>query len=68
MKALRSEVQGLESQLETRRVVDRAKGMLMDEHAMKEGYAFSFIQRTAMRESKKMKAVAERIISGELRP
>jgi response regulator NasT len=68
MKALRSEVQGLESQLETRRVVDRAKGMLMDEHGMKEGDAFSFVQRTAMRERQTMKAVAERIISGELRP
>jgi two-component system, response regulator PdtaR len=68
MKALRSEVQGLESQLETRRVVDRAKGLLMDEHGMKEGEAFSFIQRTAMRERQTMKAVADRIISGELRP
>ena len=68
MKALRSEVQGLEGQLETRRVVDRAKGMLMDEHGMKEADAFTFIQQTAMRERQTMKAVADRIISGELRP
>ncbi|MBW3558076.1 MAG: ANTAR domain-containing protein, partial [Actinobacteria bacterium] len=68
MRALRAEVDGLEEQLETRRVLDRAKGILMDEHAMKEGDAFSFIQRTAMQRRLRMKAVAEQIIAGEMRP
>lgn len=68
MKALRAEVGDLEESLETRRVTDRAKGILMDECGMKEIDAFSFIQKTAMRQRAKMKAVAERIISGELRP
>ncbi len=68
MRALRAEVDGLEEQLETRRVLDRAKGILMDEHAMKEGDAFSFIQRTAMQRRLRMKTVAEQIIAGELRP
>ena len=36
-------------QLETRKVVDRAKGKLMDEHGLTEGDAFRFIQKTAMR-------------------
>src|SRR5688572_21435586 len=68
MRALREEVQGLENQLETRRVVDRAKGVLMDECGLKEHEAFSFIQKTAMQLRVTMKAVAERVISGELRP
>ena len=68
MRALRSEVGNLEEQLETRRFLDRAKGLLMDECGMKEGDAFSFIQKTAMEQRKKMKAIAEAIIAGELRP
>jgi AmiR/NasT family two-component response regulator len=68
MKALREEVQGLEDQLETRRLVDRAKGILMDECAMKEHDAFSFVQKTAMQERLTMKKIAERVIAGELRP
>jgi len=68
MKALRDEVQGLEDQLETRRKVDRAKGILMDEHGMKENEAFSFIQKTAMQQRVTMKSIADRVISGELRP
>ncbi|MDQ1404301.1 MAG: two-component system, response regulator PdtaR [Actinomycetota bacterium] len=68
MKALEGEVSSLEDQLETRKVVDRAKGMLMDRHAMAEADAFSFIQKTAMRERLTMKAVAQKIIDGELSP
>jgi response regulator NasT len=68
MRALEAEVRGLEEQLETRRVVDRGKGMLMDAHGLSESDAFSFIQRTAMRERQTMKAVAERVIAGELHP
>jgi response regulator NasT len=68
MKALAEQAQTLEDQLETRKIVDRAKGRLMDDHHMSEGDAFSFIQRTAMRERLTMKAVSERIIAGELAP
>jgi len=68
MMALEAEVRGLEEQLETRRLVDRAKGMLMDGHEMSEGSAFSFIQQTAMRERVTMKVIARRVIDGELAP
>ncbi len=68
MKALESENKNLEQQLETRKVVDRAKGRLMDVHGMSESDAFSFIQRTAMRERQTMKATAQRILAGELSP
>lgn len=68
MKALESEVKGLEEQLETRKVVDRAKGMLMDKHKMSENDAFGFIQKTAMQQRATMKAIAQKIIDGDITP
>jgi AmiR/NasT family two-component response regulator len=68
MRALEDEVKDLEEQLETRRLVDRAKGMLMDKHGLSENDAFSFVQKTAMRERTTMKAIAQQIIDGGLQP
>ena len=68
MRALEAEVRGLEDQLETRRDVDRAKGILMDRHGMAEAEAFTFVQRTAMKERATMKAIARRIMDGDLTP
>ena len=68
MQALHAEVKGLEEQLDTRRVVDRAKGILMDTHKLSERDAFDWIQKTAMRERLTMKVVGQRIIDGELTP
>jgi response regulator NasT len=65
---LTDEVASLEDKLETRRAVDRAKGVLMDQHAMPEAEAFSFIQRTAMSRRVRMQAVAREIIEGSLTP
>jgi two-component system, response regulator PdtaR len=68
MKALAQEVKSLEEQLETRRVVERAKGLLMDEQEMKEVDAFNWIQKSAMRERVTMREIARRIINDGLRP
>jgi AmiR/NasT family two-component response regulator len=68
LKALAQQARTAEEGLETRKIVDRAKGRLMDLHKLSENDAFSFIQKTAMRERKTMRAVAERIIAGELKP
>ncbi len=68
MRALAEQAQSLEEQLETRKLVDRAKGRLMDEHHLAEADAFAFVQKTAMRERLTMKAVAERVLAGELAP
>ncbi len=68
MRALRSEVGALEDQLETRKKVDRAKGVLMDAHGLAEAEAFRFIQQNAMKERTTMKVIAERVVAGELRP
>jgi response regulator NasT len=66
--ALSGEVRGLEDRLDTRKLVDRAKGVLMDRHGLKEAEAFSFIQRTAMNERTRMRDVADRVIAGTLKP
>jgi AmiR/NasT family two-component response regulator len=68
LSALADEVKGLEEQLETRKVVDRAKGILMDRHGLSEQDAFSFIQKRAMTERTKMKTIAERVVAGDLTP
>ena len=68
LKALHDQATSLEEQLATRKVVDRAKGQLMDSHSMTEAAAFSFIQKTAMRDRATMKAVAQRVIDGGLAP
>jgi len=65
---LSKEVASLEDKLETRRVVDRAKGVLMDSHGMSEKDAFSFIQRMAMDRRTPMRQVAQAIIDGTLSP
>ena len=63
MTALDGEVRTLEERLETRKVVERAKGVLMTEQGMTEADAFRWIQRTAMNERTSMKALAERILA-----
>ena len=64
LRSLTGEIDALGEQLEARKAIDRAKGILMDERKMTEQDAFAFIQRTAMSERSKMRAVAERVIEG----
>ena len=68
LMALNGEVDALEEQLEARKIIDRAKGVLIDTHGLSESDAFGFIQRAAMNHRSTMKGVAERILSGEVRP
>lgn len=68
LKALHDQATSLEEQLETRKVVDRAKGQLMDQRGLTEAAAFAFIQKTAMAERQTMKDVAQRVLDGELAP
>ena len=58
----------LEDKLETRRVVDRAKAVLMDRHELSELDAFNFIQRTAMDRRVRMQQVAREVLDGTLTP
>ncbi len=68
LRSLTGEIDALGEQLESRKVIDRAKGVLMDELGMSETDAFAFVQRTAMSERTRMRDVADRILDGSLRP
>jgi AmiR/NasT family two-component response regulator len=62
MIALQNEVADLTERLETRKLVDRAKGILMQAMKLSEPDAFKWIQRTAMDKRVSMKQVAEAVI------
>jgi response regulator NasT len=65
MKSLAEEVADLHERLETRKVIDRAKGILMKALNLSEPEAFSWIQRAAMDRRLTMKEVAHAVISPE---
>ncbi len=65
MKALEAEVKDIHERLESRKLIDRAKGILMGALNLSEPEAFSWIQKTAMDRRISMKAVAEAVISPE---
>jgi AmiR/NasT family two-component response regulator len=65
MKALKEESSSLEEQLATRKVVDRAKGRLIDAQGMSEGDAFRYLQKKAMDDRRSMRSVAEEILGAE---
>lgn len=63
MKSLEVEVANLHERLETRKVIDRAKGILMQALNLSEPEAFSWIQKAAMDRRITMKEVAEAVIN-----
>ncbi|MFF5227526.1 ANTAR domain-containing response regulator [Dactylosporangium sp. NPDC000521] len=63
LAVLEEEVATLTDRLETRKVVERAKGQLMATYSMNEPQAFKWIQRTAMDHRMTMREVADRIIA-----
>ena len=62
MHELESTVGDLEGKLETRKIVDRAKGILMEKLSMSEADAFRRIQQQSMNQRRSMKEIAEAII------
>lgn len=66
--ALEGEVAGLAERLEARKVIERAKGVLMTEARMTEPEAFRYIQRAAMDRRTSMRAIATGVVSGDLPP
>jgi two-component system, response regulator PdtaR len=67
-RALEDEVATLGERLDTRKIVDRAKGLLMTRQQMTEPEAFRWIQRTAMDRRTTMKAVAQAVVEGLATP
>jgi AmiR/NasT family two-component response regulator len=68
MKSLAAEVADLHERLETRKVIDRAKGILMAALNLTEPQAFSWIQKAAMDRRLTMKEVAQAVISPDAVP
>ncbi len=63
LRALSGEVADLTQRLETRKMLDRAKGRLQTEHGMTEPEAFRWIQKAAMDGRRSMREVAEAVIA-----
>jgi two-component system, response regulator PdtaR len=62
LRALKTESSDLAGQLETRKLVDRAKGKLIDSDGMTESEAFRHIQKRAMDERRSMREIASSIL------
>jgi response regulator NasT len=62
LREIESSVSELENKLETRKAMDRAKGILMDQYGMKEQEAFRRIQTQSMNSRKSMREIAEAVL------
>jgi response regulator NasT len=68
MLSLEKENASLAARLEARKLIDRAKGRLMDEHGMTEAASWRFLQTTAMRTRRTIGDVAADVIANKLTP
>jgi two-component system, response regulator PdtaR len=68
LTALERDVEDLQSRLEARKAIDRAKGRLMDDHGLAEQDAWRFLQQQAMANRVKIDEIARRVVDGELQP
>ena len=68
LAALENEVSDLQERLETRKIVDRAKGKLETDFGMSEPEAFRWIQKTSMDRRTSMRSVAEGVVEGTVSP
>ena len=66
--ALERENADLAERLEARKLTDRAKGRLMDEHSMSESDSWRFLQKSAMNSRRTIAQVARDVIDGSLTP
>jgi response regulator NasT len=64
-RAMETKVKDLEEALATRKVVEKAKGVLMEKYKLSENEAFKRIQRLSMNNRKSMREVAEAILLAE---
>lgn len=62
LRELEREVTDLKEALETRKLVERAKGVLMEVHGLREADAFNRMRKTSMDNRKSMREVAEAIL------
>ncbi|MCY3851320.1 MAG: response regulator [Acidimicrobiaceae bacterium] len=62
---LEEQVSDLSERLEVRKLIDRAKGRLIDDHNMSENDAFRFLQQQAMSSRRSMADLADDVLSGK---
>ncbi len=67
IRALQEEIGGLEDALATRKLIERAKGVLMRRQGLDESAAFAQIQRQARASRRPMKDIAEEILAEDTR-
>ncbi|MGH2670248.1 MAG: ANTAR domain-containing response regulator [bacterium] len=65
MARLQEEVRTLQDQLQTRKLVERAKGILMDRLGLSEHDAFRKLQKASQDENRKMREIADSVIRAE---
>jgi two-component system, response regulator PdtaR len=65
LRALAAEVHDLTDRLDTRKLLDRAKGLLQSKAGMTEPAAFRWIQKTSMDRRTSMRAVAQAVVDGD---
>jgi response regulator NasT len=68
LAALERDVEDLQGRLEARKLIDRAKGRLMDEHHLPEQDAWRFLQQSAMANRVRIDQVAQDVLDGKLAP
>lgn len=68
LTSLERSVGDLEERLNARKLIDRAKGRLMDQHGLDEHGAWRFIQTRAMSNRVKVQDIAQQVIEGTLTP
>jgi two-component system, response regulator PdtaR len=68
LTSLEREVEDLQGRLEARKVIDRAKGRLMDDHELAEQDAWRFLQQSAMTNRVRIDEIAQQVLDGDLKP
>jgi two-component system, response regulator PdtaR len=68
LTALERDAGDLAERLEARKIIDRAKGRLMDERGLSEQEAWRFLQQQAMSNRVKVHDIARRVVDGDLSP
>jgi AmiR/NasT family two-component response regulator len=63
VRTLEAEVSDLRERLETRKLLDRAKGLLQSQHGLDEAASYRWLQRASMDQRATMRATAEHVIA-----
>jgi response regulator NasT len=68
LMSLDRDVNELQERLDARKLIDRAKGRLMDDHGLTEQDSWRFLQQQAMSNRVRVDDIAHRVLEGELAP